>query len=53
MQIQTAAPRRDLVLPANDTLFTSGTLGRYSPMLNDLQAYEGRRTEQLNQTAAD
>ncbi len=23
--------RRDLVLPANDTLFTSGTLGRYSP----------------------
>ncbi len=29
--------RRDLVLPANDTLFTSGTLGRYSAMLNDLQ----------------
>jgi NADH-quinone oxidoreductase subunit H len=26
--------RRDLVLPANDTLFTSGTLGRYSAMLN-------------------
>ena len=24
------APRRDLVLPADDTLFTSGTLGRYS-----------------------
>ena len=53
VQIQTAAPRRDLVLPANDSLFTSGTLGRYSTMLADLQAYEGRRTEQLNQTAAD
>ena len=24
----------ELVLPANDTLFTSGTLGRYSPTLN-------------------
>ncbi len=53
VQIQAAAPRRDLVLPANDSLFTSGTLGRYSTMLTDLQAYEGRRTEQLNQTAAD
>ena len=53
VQIQTATPRRDLVLPANDTLFTSGTLGRYSPMLTDLQAFESRRTEQLNQTAAD
>ena len=31
------ANRRDLVLPANDTLFTSGTLGRYSAMLNDVQ----------------
>ncbi len=53
VQIQPASPRRDLVLPANDSLFTSGTLGRYSTMLTDLQAYEGRRTEQLNQTAAD
>ncbi len=32
-----SANRRDLVLPANDTLFTSGTLGRYSAMLTDLQ----------------
>jgi NADH-quinone oxidoreductase subunit G len=32
--------RRDLVLPANDTLFTSGTLGRYSPMLNDVQQFQ-------------
>ncbi|HEY4381852.1 MAG TPA: molybdopterin-dependent oxidoreductase [Acidobacteriaceae bacterium] len=41
--------RRDLVLPAHDTLFTSGTLGRYSAMLNDLQQNETRR--QTNQTA--
>jgi NADH-quinone oxidoreductase subunit G len=32
--------RRDLVLPANDTLFTSGTLGRYSSMLNDVQQFQ-------------
>jgi NADH-quinone oxidoreductase subunit G len=32
--------RRDLVLPANDTLFTSGTLGRYSTMLNDVQQFQ-------------
>jgi NADH-quinone oxidoreductase subunit G len=30
--------RRDLVLPANDTLFTSGSLGRYCASLTDLQA---------------
>jgi NADH-quinone oxidoreductase subunit G len=46
--------RRDLVLPANDTLFTSGTLGRYSAMLNDLQQNEARRSvPQIDQTAAD
>jgi NADH-quinone oxidoreductase subunit G len=46
--------RRDLVLPANDTLFTSGTLGRYSPMLTDLQQNESRRRTQLaDQAAAD
>ncbi len=46
--------RRDLVLPANDTLFTSGTLGRYSAMLNDLQQNETRRSiPQADQTAAD
>jgi NADH-quinone oxidoreductase subunit G len=32
--------RRDLVLPANDTLFTSGTLGRYSTMLTDVQQFQ-------------
>ena len=35
--------RRDLVLPANDSLFTSGTLGRYSAMLSDLQRNESLR----------
>jgi NADH-quinone oxidoreductase subunit G len=49
--LQPAAPaplvqigsRRDLVLPANDSLFTSGTLGRYSAMLSDLQRNESLR----------
>ena len=48
--------RRDLVLPANDTLFTSGTLGRYSAMLTDLQQIEvapHANQPGLNQTAAD
>ena len=50
----TANPRRDLVLPANDILFTSGTLGRYSAMLTDLQQNEAQRTNSTtNQTAAD
>jgi NADH-quinone oxidoreductase subunit G len=46
--------RRDLVLPSNDTLFTSGTLGHYSAILNDLQQNEARRhLTQTDQTAAD
>ncbi len=47
--------RRDLVVPANDTLFTSGTLGRYSTMLCDLQQNEILRASNLTQiqTAAD
>jgi len=47
--------RRDLVLPANDSLFTSGTLGRYSAMFSDLQANEAARHAPLTQiqTAAD
>jgi NADH-quinone oxidoreductase subunit G len=49
----TITNRRDLVMPANDTLFTSGTLGRYSPMLNDLQQNEARKLPVLDQTAAD
>jgi len=34
------ANRRDLVLPSGDTLFTSGTLGRFSPSLNEVQRYQ-------------
>jgi NADH-quinone oxidoreductase subunit G len=50
--------RRDLVLPAKDKLFTSGTLGRYSPMLDDLQVNDARLAAQKliqidNQTPAD
>jgi NADH-quinone oxidoreductase subunit G len=46
-------PRRDLVLPANDGLFTSGTLGRFSAMLADLRQHESRKTLAAEQTAAD
>lgn len=35
--------RRDLVLPSGDTLFTSGTLGRYSAMLNDVQQFQANQ----------
>ena len=45
--------RRDLVLPAHDGLFTSGTLGRYSPMLLDLQQHEKGKTPAMDQIAAD
>jgi NADH-quinone oxidoreductase subunit G len=45
--------RRDLVLPANDGLFTSGTLGRFSAMLTDLQQNESRKSIASEQTAAD
>jgi len=44
--------RRDLVLPANDGLFTSGTLGRFSAMLADLQQHEARKTVIAEQQAA-
>ena len=42
------ASRKDLVLPSGDTLFTSGTLGHYSPMLLDLQENESRRSVHPN-----
>ena len=38
VQIQTS--RKDLVLPAGDTLFTSGSLTRFSPMLQDVQRHQ-------------
>jgi NADH-quinone oxidoreductase subunit G len=53
VQIEGASPRRDLVLPSGDTLFTSGTLGHYSAMLLDLQENESRRLPVVDQTAAD
>jgi NADH-quinone oxidoreductase subunit G len=52
-ELVTISNRRDLTMPANDTLFTSGTLGRYSAMLSDLQQNEARKLPILDQTAAD
>jgi NADH-quinone oxidoreductase subunit G len=50
VSIQSApAPRRDLVLPADDALFTSGTLGRYSAKLHEV--HEAHRAPA--ETAAD
>jgi NADH-quinone oxidoreductase subunit G len=45
-----AASRRDLVLPAQDALFTSGTLGRYSAKLAEV--HESHRKSPA-ETAAD
>lgn len=53
VQIDGQPPRKDLVLPSGDTLFTSGTLGHYSRMLLDLQDFESRKLPILDQTAAD
>jgi NADH-quinone oxidoreductase subunit G len=54
VQIETAPAsgdiRRDLVLPAEDTLFTSGTLGRYSAMLHSVLE---SHTIETAETAAD
>ena len=38
--VQITAARKDLVLPSADTLFTSGSLTRYSPMLQDVQRHQ-------------
>ncbi|MGB6130349.1 MAG: molybdopterin-dependent oxidoreductase [Acidobacteriaceae bacterium] len=48
VRITNAGARRDLVLPSNDTLFTSGTLGRYSRALSSVM--EARKPAE---TAAD
>jgi NADH-quinone oxidoreductase subunit G len=42
--IQITATRKDLVLPSSDTLFTSGSLTRYSPMLQDVQRHQSTET---------
>jgi NADH-quinone oxidoreductase subunit G len=43
--------RKDLVLPSSDTLFTSGSLTRFSPMLQDVQRHQ--ETEVADHLAAD
>jgi len=48
VQIEVAGARRDLVFPSNDTLFSSGTLGRYSETLHSVM--EARKPAE---TAAD
>jgi NADH-quinone oxidoreductase subunit G len=45
-----AAPVTDGIVPAHDTLFTSSSLGRYSPALNQLQQHQAR---ELAESAAD
>jgi predicted molibdopterin-dependent oxidoreductase YjgC len=50
VQIDATPEKHSLVLPANDTLFTSGTLGRYSPALH---AVMESRTTKPTETAAD
>ena len=50
VQINENPPRRDLVLPSDDTLFTSGTLGRYS---EKLQAVMESREIKPREAAAD
>jgi NADH-quinone oxidoreductase subunit G len=45
--------RRDLVLPSGDGLFTSGTLGRFSPMLNDVQQFQANEPLIQIHTAAE
>ena len=50
VQIDIGTQRRDLVLPANDRLYTSGTLGRYSAKLAEVVA---SRTITSAETAAD
>jgi NADH-quinone oxidoreductase subunit G len=42
IQISAATARKDLVLPSSDTLFTSGSLTKYSPMLLDVQRHQQR-----------
>ena len=52
VQIDTGMTRRDLVLPANDGLYTSGTLGNYSAKLKELRAFHATEATPAK-TAAD
>ena len=49
--VQISSTRKDLVLPSSDTLFTSGSLTRFSPMLQDVQRHQ--QTEVADHLAAD
>ena len=49
-QIDAGAERHSLILPAEDTLFTSGTLGRYSNILHSVME---SHTTKSTETAAD
>ena len=37
-----ALPAPELIVPAHDTLFTSGTLGRFSPALKQLEEHQSK-----------
>jgi NADH-quinone oxidoreductase subunit G len=50
--VQITAARKDLVLPSRDTLFTSGTLTRFSPQLQDVQRHQATEIAD-HLTAAD
>ena len=50
VQINAAPEAHSLILPSEDTLFTSGTLGRYSPKLHEVME---SRTTKPTETAAD
>jgi NADH-quinone oxidoreductase subunit G len=45
-----STPGNGTVIPAHDTLFTSSTLGRYSPALNELNQHQAH---DLTESAAD
>jgi NADH-quinone oxidoreductase subunit G len=44
VQISQIASRPDGVMPSNDTLFTSGTLGHYSEKLNEVQEFQASKS---------
>jgi NADH-quinone oxidoreductase subunit G len=52
VQISSDMPHNDLVLPSNDHLYTSGTLGRYSAKLSEVLASHTILTDAA-ETAAD
>ncbi|MBW4038231.1 MAG: molybdopterin-dependent oxidoreductase [Acidobacteria bacterium] len=49
--VQINAARKDLILPSSDSLFTSGSLTRYSPMLQDVERHQ--QAEVADHLAAD